>query len=379
MKKKLLPALMLCLALLLGSLLQGCSVEKTVVAKVGKDTVTVREVNIFINYILMQYQMSRSDITSADTLKTLNQNALDTMVVYKLVMQKAKEQGLYPLSASDEKQVDDSAKQNSTSATQYGMTEDDLRQLLTWMQTYKLEMADATKGVTVSDEDIQAEYDKQVAAQKASYDADAAAYETAKGDGSTVIVYKPAGYRYIKHILIKFPDDTVTQISTARSGGDDKTADDLRSKALELIKAKADDVLSQVQKGGDFDALMAKYGEDPGMQQEPDSKTGYEVGSATSFMKEFKDAALALEKVGDVTGLVATDYGYHIIKWAGNVTAGPVPLASVKDALKQSVLQSRQEDAWNSTITKWKSEVKIEEHPEKIPSVVATPAASAKK
>jgi parvulin-like peptidyl-prolyl isomerase len=379
MKKKVWPALLLCLVLLCCSLLQGCSKDRIVVGKVGEDSITVKEVNIFTDYVLMQYSMTRADIDSADTLKGINESSLNSLVIYKLMMLKAEEKGMYPFSPSNQKHVDDLVQKNLANVTQFGMTQDDLKQLLTWLEAYQLVMADATKSVTVTDADIQAEYDKQVAAEKASYDADASAYEDAKGDGSTVIVYKPAGYRYIKHILIKIPDDTVSQISTARSGGDDKTADSLRDAGLKLLKAKADDVLSQVQNGGDFDALMAKYGEDQGMQAEPASKTGYEVGSATNFVKEFKDAAMALAKVGDFTGLVATDYGYHIIKWVSIAPSGSLNLADVKDALKASVLQTKQDDAWNAIIEKWKSEIKIEQHPEKIPAPVIKPAATTKK
>lgn len=379
MKKMKLPALFVCVALLCGLLLQGCSPDKMVVGKVGDDSITVKEVNLFINYILMQYSTTRSQITDAATVKSLNENALNALIDYKLAVQKAEEKGMYPLSAANQKKVEDTVTQYASSVTSYGITEADFRQLLTWQEAYSLVMADATKSVTVSDDEIKAEFDKQVAAQKASYDADASAYETAKSDGTTVIVYKPAGYRYVKHILIAMPTDIATQISTAQSSGDAATVKTLREQGLPKIQSKAEGVLTQVKGGGDFDALMAQYGEDPGMKSDQAaSKTGYELGSATSFVQEFKDAALALAKVGDITGLVASDFGYHIIKYVGDVPSGPVQMSDVKDALKASVLKTKQDASWNSTMDQWKKEIKIENHPEKIPVVVPSATATTK-
>jgi peptidyl-prolyl cis-trans isomerase C len=290
-------------------------------------------------------------------------------------MQKAKEKGMYPLTAADQSQIDMAVEQLSSSIAQYGLTEDSLKTLLTQEKVYMLMKADAVKDAAVTDDEVKAEYDKELTSQKESFTADASAYETAVSGGSTVIVYKPEGYRYIKHILIAMPSDIATQISTAQSSGDTDTVKKLREQGLPQIKAKADEVLAKVQAGGDFDSLMAEYGEDPGMQQDPAKTNGYELGAATSFVQEFKDAALALANVGDTTGLVASDYGYHIIKYVGNVPSGPVAFDSVKDALKAQLLTAKQDDLWTAAIDQWKSEAKIEQHPEKIP--VATAAATA--
>jgi len=71
---------------------------------------------------------------------------------------------------------------------------------------------------------------------------------------------------------------------------------------------RATAILERLAEGEDFATLMAVYGEDPGMQANPDGYTfirGDMVG-------EFEAATLELE-IGEISGLVPTSFGYHII------------------------------------------------------------------
>ncbi len=74
-------------------------------------------------------------------------------------------------------------------------------------------------------------------------------------------------------------------------------------------KSKAESVLKKALKGEDFDALVKTYGQDPGMINSPE---GY-VFTYGEMVQEFETAAFSL-KEGEISGLVETAYGYHIIK-----------------------------------------------------------------
>lgn len=74
-------------------------------------------------------------------------------------------------------------------------------------------------------------------------------------------------------------------------------------------KEKASQALARAKAGEDFDALVAEYGEDPGMT---DNKDGYYFTHG-DMVEQFETAAYALE-VGQISDIVETDYGYHIIK-----------------------------------------------------------------
>ncbi|MBQ7900625.1 MAG: peptidylprolyl isomerase, partial [Clostridia bacterium] len=63
-----------------------------------------------------------------------------------------------------------------------------------------------------------------------------------------------------------------------------------------------------------FNSLVEQYGEDPGMASQPE---GY-LFTKGQMVEEFETAAYAL-KVGAVSGIVESSYGYHIIKRVENV------------------------------------------------------------
>jgi peptidyl-prolyl cis-trans isomerase D len=74
--------------------------------------------------------------------------------------------------------------------------------------------------------------------------------------------------------------------------------------------AQAQQVLAQAKSGKDFAELAKQYSQDPGSAQ-----NGGDLGWAerSAFVKPFADALFAM-KVGEITGPVKTQYGYHIIR-----------------------------------------------------------------
>jgi peptidyl-prolyl cis-trans isomerase D len=100
------------------------------------------------------------------------------------------------------------------------------------------------------------------------------------------------------------------------------------------VKQKAEAVLKQVKAGGDFSALAKKNSEDTGSA----SNGGY-LGpfGKGQMVKEFEQAAFSL-KPGETSGLVRTEYGYHIIK----VLKHELPtLESSKGRLTAVILQRK--------------------------------------
>ena len=71
----------------------------------------------------------------------------------------------------------------------------------------------------------------------------------------------------------------------------------------------AEEVYNKAVSGVDFDLLIAEYNEDPGMESNPD---GY-VFTKGMMVEPFEKAAYALE-AGQISDIVETTYGYHIIK-----------------------------------------------------------------
>jgi len=108
---------------------------------------------------------------------------------------------------------------------------------------------------------------------------------------------------------------------------------------VEEIRKKAEDVLAQVKKGGKFDELAKKYSEDPGTKDK-----GGDLGWITQgqTVPEFEKTAFGLDK-GQVSGIVKTQYGFHIIKVLEKEPAHTKPFEEVKDSLR-APLMLRQAD-----------------------------------
>ena len=241
-----------------------------------------------------------------------------------------------------------------------------------------------TADVTV---DIDAIYEGRVAEQKAEYDADPMNFEYDAMYGGD-IYYVPEGFRAVYHILLLLGDDdadTLYDLQTRQSeiaaelenptettdaealnaelGQIDETIAALIAPLLE----KADEIYARLDAGEDFFALMAEYGEDPGMQQDPFMTNGYYV-SADSVMWEpaFRDSAMALEKEGDVSEPVLTGYGIHLILHGGELTSGPVPLDDVREAIEATALDEAQQKAYSEAVEAAIAAADITVYPENV-------------
>lgn len=113
----------------------------------------------------------------------------------------------------------------------------------------------------------------------------------------------------------------------------------------------AKDVAAKAKKGDDFDKLIEKYGEDPGMKSNP---LGYIMTNDGQMVKEFEDAAMALE-VDKVSDPIKTTHGYHVIKRL------PLDEAFIKeniDSLKETYTQA----ALNKALTEKMEGLEIKPH-----------------
>ena len=269
----------------------------------------------------------------------------------------------------------------------------------------------AVKDVAVTDEEIQAEYDSRVESHKSTYSESAGTWASAANNNST-LYYTPAGVRRVKQILIKFKDEDKTAIDDAKTKLNDANtavttaqakvdaaqgtvdtegiSDEDKAKAEETLSAakqeledadkallaanqavteatdkafanideKADAVLAQLaEEGADWQKIMDENNEDEGMK---DNEKGYAVATGmTNFDAAFVDAAMALEKIGDISPKTKGSYGYYIIRYESDEVEGPVALDAVKETLSSSLLTTKQNDAYEATKAQWVDEAGI--------------------
>src|SRR6266850_2349880 len=108
---------------------------------------------------------------------------------------------------------------------------------------------------------------------------------------------------------------------------------------VEEVKKKAEDVLKQVKKGGKFEDLAKKYSEDPGSKDKGGDLSWITQGQT---VPEFEKTAFSLAP-GQVSDLVKTQYGFHIIKVLEKETAHTKPFDEVKDSLRPRLLLDQAE------------------------------------
>jgi len=103
------------------------------------------------------------------------------------------------------------------------------------------------------------------------------------------------------------------------------------------VKAAAEDVLKQAKSGADFAALAKKYSED-----ESNAKNGGDLDyfGRGKMVPEFDQAVFAMEP-GQISDLVKTQYGYHVIKLVDKKPGSTRPLAEVRQQINDQLAFER--------------------------------------
>jgi peptidyl-prolyl cis-trans isomerase D len=98
------------------------------------------------------------------------------------------------------------------------------------------------------------------------------------------------------------------------------------------VRKQAEQVLAKVKAGGDFAALAKQYSEDTSKDQGGD----LDYFGRGRMVKPFEDAAWALE-VGQTSGIVESEFGFHIIKLTDKKAATTRTLDEVRPQLEEQI------------------------------------------
>lgn len=150
--------------------------------------------------------------------------------------------------------------------------------------------------------------------------------------------YEMPEQRRAKHILVPFED-----------GSDESKSE---------VKKFAQEVLDRLNAGEDFDTLMHEFSKDPGLVNFPDGYT-FPRGQ---MVAEFEEAAFSMRS-GEVSGLVETAYGYHILKVEEEIPAQQLPFEEVVEEIKAALEPMVKETYWQDTLVQWNEETVIEFQP----------------
>jgi peptidyl-prolyl cis-trans isomerase C len=252
----------------------------------------------------------------------MQQQVLDELIGAELLFQESHAKGITVDKATVTTRMEDLKKKFPSDTefkamlTNVNMTEDAIR---------------AKMGQVMAIEQL---IEKQVASKVTVTDAEMKSFY----DGNPTSFAMPAQVR-ARHILIKV----------------EKDADEAAKKAA---RAKIDKLLAQAKKkGGDFAELATKNSEDTG--------SAVKGGDLGFFGKEqmvapFAEAAFAL-KAGEISAVVETPFGFHIIKCEEIKPASTVPFETAKERigqyLKQQTVQKKVQELVQELKTKGKVKI----------------------
>lgn len=270
-----------------------------VVAKVnGED---IKKDDLIKGAQLVRYQLTRMGQPVSLTTGFYRQ-VLQEMIGLVLLQQEAKSQGVTPTEDEIQKVLASRKSSYPTEAAyqqalqRNGLTEEDLRrQARDQIAVQKFVETKVAPGVTVSDQATREFYEKNKSQ------------------------IRPPERIHVRHILVR--------VDASAPAAD-------RQKARE----KAAGLLKQLQDGADFAKLAMENSEDPGSKDK-----GGDVGWLTRGRTDptFERAAFALTKPNELSPLVESQFGYHLLQFVERESPPTLPYEQVKDRLGPIVRQQQ--------------------------------------
>ena len=304
------------IALTLSSLLcisaVGCSSKKNnndIVAKVNENNITIEDfkVTLALNKIDLESKYGstvwETEVENGVKFKdTFKNRVLKGMIDVEAVCEEAKKDGLTP----SEEEIDKAF--------------DELNKNLYANENYKKILED----LKISDTCIKSQVEKTLTIQKYTENFDK---NLKISDEEMKKYYEEHKADYYKdevkasHILISTVDDNGKELSEAKK---------------KEAKKKAEEVLKKAKSGEEFSELAKEYSDDSGS-----AANGGDLGYFTKgqMVQPFEEAAFSL-KSGEISGLVESEYGYHIIKVYDKIDK-QLTFDEVKDEIKKTLTEDK--------------------------------------
>lgn len=168
--------------------------------------------------------------------------------------------------------------------------------------------------------------------------------------------------KYLEGILAK--STVVTDAEIQKVYSEDKTASVRHILLLTQgkteaekkdIRKKMEDILARAKKGEDFAVLAKQYTEDTDSRDRGGLYENFEHGK---MVKPFEDAAFSVP-VGEVSDIVETTYGYHILKIEERKKE-TLPLDLVKSQIEARIKSQKQAAAFNAHLARLKDAAKFQ-------------------
>jgi len=220
-----------------------------------------------------------------------------------------------------------------------------------------IDRAAAEKNIQVTDEDLNAELEKI----KAGFPDEETFNQQLAAAGYTVDSLKEQLKPQVKLTKLVEPEIQVTdediQTYYEENKASYETPEQVRaSHILVDSKEEAETILAELKGGADFAELAKKHSKDTG--------SGANGGDLDYFGKgqmvpEFEETAFALE-VGQLSDIVESQYGFHIIKVTDKKAATTATLEEKKEEIRETLFDQKVNERSTAYIEELRSAAKIE-------------------
>ena len=175
----------------------------------------------------------------------------------------------------------------------------------------------------------------------------------------------------VRHILISTQPKEEPEEDADTDKKDKKPAEKPKALTKEEARKKAQDLLARVRKGEDFAKLAKENSDDPGSK---DKGGEYDFFGHGRMVPEFEKAAFAL-KPGEISDLVETQFGFHIIKLEERRAAASASDQKVHQQIIEKLKQEKLEAKIDELTAH--SDVVVPENFDTTPKAASQPPAAA--
>jgi peptidyl-prolyl cis-trans isomerase C len=276
------------------------------------------ELDMALENFLKHQQMYGMEFDSTRTDSVRNM-ILDSMISNELLYQESQKAGFEVTDAEVAQEIEmiisryPSREDFEKSLVDQGVTEEALRKQIDRNSAIRKWIdGDVVTKIVVPEEDIAKYYEDN----KAQY---------THGEGIAA-----------KHILLTIKEDAPEE-------------------SLQVKKANLEAILERVKGGEDFSSLAVEHSDCPSASK------GGDLGffSKGQMVKPFEEAAFALEK-GEVSDIVQTQFGFHIIKIYDKRGEGTASLDEVRESISENMKSQLIKETLDSMIEELKSKGDIE-------------------
>jgi peptidyl-prolyl cis-trans isomerase C len=251
--------------------------------------------------------------------ETIREQAVDSIVNRTLLLQAVEREGIKVSQEKIEANVDQIKNK-------FDSEEAFIEQLKGNGMTLKDVVEEVEKGVK-----LEALIEKQTANVKKATDKDIEEFYN-----SNVERFKQPERVRASHVLVK-------------TGAEDS------EQAKREKRQKIEKILTDISQGGDFSTMASQYSDCPSKAR------GGDLGffSRGQMVKPFEETAFALN-VGEISGVVETQFGYHIIQVNEREEARTIPLDEIRDDIAAHLDEMNRQKEIRNYISELRDEAKIE-------------------